>query len=81
MPRSRRAPAIDGRDPHPCAVRRPFTAAPSSSSLADAELGENLVEQIGGRVEVVDSSTLNFKITTAEDLRLAELVVAARLNS
>jgi 2-C-methyl-D-erythritol 4-phosphate cytidylyltransferase len=37
----------------------------------------DLVERLGATVAVVDGSTLNFKITTAADLRLAELVAAA----
>ena len=40
----------------------------------------DLVEQLGASVEVVDGSALNFKVTTAEDLRLAELVVATRFG-
>ena len=40
----------------------------------------DLVEQLGARVEVVDGSALNFKITTAEDLRLAELAAASTLK-
>jgi 2-C-methyl-D-erythritol 4-phosphate cytidylyltransferase len=38
----------------------------------------DLVERIGGRVTIVESSPLNFKITTADDLRLAEMVLAAQ---
>jgi 2-C-methyl-D-erythritol 4-phosphate cytidylyltransferase len=37
----------------------------------------DLVEQLGATVEVVEGSALNFKVTTAEDLRLAELAAAA----
>jgi len=33
-----------------------------------------LVERLGAAVAVVDGSSLNFKVTTAEDLRLAELI-------
>jgi 2-C-methyl-D-erythritol 4-phosphate cytidylyltransferase len=33
-----------------------------------------LIERLGASVAVVDGSSLNFKITTAEDLRLAELL-------
>ncbi len=36
----------------------------------------DLVERLGATVAVVDGSTLNFKITTAADLRLAELLAA-----
>jgi 2-C-methyl-D-erythritol 4-phosphate cytidylyltransferase len=35
----------------------------------------DLVERLGATVAVVDGSSFNFKITTAEDLRLAELLV------
>jgi 2-C-methyl-D-erythritol 4-phosphate cytidylyltransferase len=37
-----------------------------------------LVEQIGGTVRVVDGGPNNIKVTTATDLRLAELLLAAR---
>jgi 2-C-methyl-D-erythritol 4-phosphate cytidylyltransferase len=37
----------------------------------------DLVERLGATVAVVDGSTLNFKITTAADLRLAELLAAS----
>ncbi len=37
----------------------------------------DLVEQLGATVAVVDGSALNFKVTTAEDLRLAELAATA----
>jgi 2-C-methyl-D-erythritol 4-phosphate cytidylyltransferase len=37
-----------------------------------------LVERLGGRVEVVDAGARNLKITTATDLRLAELLLADR---
>ena len=37
----------------------------------------NLVEDLGVRVEIVDGSALNFKITTPDDLYLAELAAAA----
>ena len=36
-----------------------------------------LVEEAGGRVEVVESGRLNFKITTVEDLELARAVFGA----
>ncbi|MCD6405557.1 MAG: 2-C-methyl-D-erythritol 4-phosphate cytidylyltransferase [Planctomycetes bacterium] len=36
-----------------------------------------LVEKIGGRVEIVESTYLNFKITTPEDLALARAVLRA----
>ena len=37
-----------------------------------------LVERNGGRVRVVPASAENLKVTTAVDLRLAELLLAAR---
>ena len=40
----------------------------------------DLVEQLGATVAVVDGSAFNFKITTVEDLRLAELAAAALLT-
>jgi 2-C-methyl-D-erythritol 4-phosphate cytidylyltransferase len=36
-----------------------------------------LVEQLGAQVELVAGSSLNFKITTPEDLRLARALIAA----
>ncbi len=38
----------------------------------------DLVERIGEPVAVIESSPLNFKITTAEDLNLAEMILAAQ---
>lgn len=43
------------------------------SATDDAEL----VERIGSRVAVVDGSALNLKITTPDDLRIAEALAAA----
>jgi 2-C-methyl-D-erythritol 4-phosphate cytidylyltransferase len=37
-----------------------------------------LVEAIGGRVQLVESDSTNFKITTAADLALAEAVIRSR---
>ncbi len=37
----------------------------------------DLVEQIGGTVEIVEASALNLKITTKSDLMIAEALVAA----
>jgi 2-C-methyl-D-erythritol 4-phosphate cytidylyltransferase len=34
-----------------------------------------LLEQAGGTVRLVDGSPLNFKITTEEDFRMAELIL------
>jgi 2-C-methyl-D-erythritol 4-phosphate cytidylyltransferase len=36
-----------------------------------------LIEQMGGRVEIVAGSALNFKITTPEDLRIARALIAS----
>jgi 2-C-methyl-D-erythritol 4-phosphate cytidylyltransferase len=38
----------------------------------------DLVERIGGQVEVVESSTLNLQITTPADLEIAEAIVSSR---
>jgi 2-C-methyl-D-erythritol 4-phosphate cytidylyltransferase len=43
----------------------------------DAEL----VERAGGKVRLVDSSRENFKVTTPEDLMMAEMLIAARRRS
>ena len=40
----------------------------------------HLVELLGAKVEVVEGSALNFKITTAADLHLAELAVTSHLK-
>lgn len=37
-----------------------------------------LIEQAGGSVRVIDAGPLNIKVTTATDLRLAELLLAER---
>ena len=41
----------------------------------------DLVERIGGRVEIVESEFPNLKITTAADLELAEALVRAGQGS
>jgi 2-C-methyl-D-erythritol 4-phosphate cytidylyltransferase len=46
--------------------------------LAAATDDASLVERAGGAVRVVQSPAENFKITTPADLRLAELILAAR---
>jgi 2-C-methyl-D-erythritol 4-phosphate cytidylyltransferase len=48
----------------------------SDSALAAATDDAWLVEQIGGRVEVIESSPANLKITTPTDLALVELLLA-----
>jgi 2-C-methyl-D-erythritol 4-phosphate cytidylyltransferase len=37
-----------------------------------------LIEQQGGTVRVIDSGQPNLKITTADDMRLAELLLSER---
>jgi 2-C-methyl-D-erythritol 4-phosphate cytidylyltransferase len=44
----------------------------------DADLVERFAERGGVRVEVVESSTGNIKVTTAADLAVVEAIVAAR---
>jgi 2-C-methyl-D-erythritol 4-phosphate cytidylyltransferase len=46
--------------------------------LAQATDDAWLVERAGGSVRIVESSAANFKITTPHDLRVAELLLAAR---
>ena len=48
--------------------------------LAAATDDAALVERAGGAVRVVPSSTLNFKVTTGADLRLADLILSARAS-
>jgi 2-C-methyl-D-erythritol 4-phosphate cytidylyltransferase len=47
--------------------------------LAQATDDAWLVERTGGTVRVVESTPANFKVTTAHDLRIAELLLADRL--
>jgi 2-C-methyl-D-erythritol 4-phosphate cytidylyltransferase len=49
--------------------------------LAAATDDAGLVEQAGGRVHVVESPAGNFKVTTATDLRLAELLLRERTDA
>jgi 2-C-methyl-D-erythritol 4-phosphate cytidylyltransferase len=46
--------------------------------LAAATDDASLVEGLGGTVRLVESSRENFKVTTPEDLRLAELLLRSR---
>jgi 2-C-methyl-D-erythritol 4-phosphate cytidylyltransferase len=46
--------------------------------LAQATDDAWLIERHGGVVRVIDAGEPNFKVTTAEDLRLAELLLGAR---
>jgi 2-C-methyl-D-erythritol 4-phosphate cytidylyltransferase len=49
--------------------------------LAAATDDAGLVEQAGGRVHVVESPAGNLKVTTATDLRLAELLLRERTDA
>ncbi|MCW3040323.1 MAG: 2-C-methyl-D-erythritol 4-phosphate cytidylyltransferase, partial [Solirubrobacterales bacterium] len=55
--------------------------AQDDAVLAAATDDASLIEAAGGTVRVVPSSRENFKVTTPEDLRLAELVLAERAGS
>ena len=50
----------------------------ADSELAGATDDAWLVEQAGGVVQIVGSDPGNLKITTRQDLQLAELLLAAR---
>ena len=56
------------------ALRRSVTASELDRAYDDAQL----VEAIGGDVRIVEASRDNLKITTAFDLRVAELLLAQR---
>ena len=58
------------------ALERALAVGPAE--LARATDDAWLVERLGGSVAVVECSEQNFKVTTARDLRLAELVLAER---
>jgi 2-C-methyl-D-erythritol 4-phosphate cytidylyltransferase len=67
----------------PQAFRRALLIRAHERAVIDRVIATDdadLVEQLGATVAVVDGSTFNFKITTPEDLRLAELAVAALLG-
>jgi len=67
----------------PQAFRRTLLIRAHDRAVLDALVATDdadLVERLGATVAVVDGSTLNFKITTADDLRLAELLVANRIR-
>jgi len=66
----------------PQAFRRPILLAAHERAARDriaATDDADLVEQIGERVEIVEASGWNLKITTRADLELAEAIVAAGL--
>ncbi|HYA35127.1 MAG TPA: 2-C-methyl-D-erythritol 4-phosphate cytidylyltransferase [Candidatus Binataceae bacterium] len=68
----------------PQAFRRPILLAAHERALRDriaATDDADLVEQMGERVEIVEASGWNLKITTRADLELAEAIVAAGLVS
>ena len=50
--------------------------AADAATLARATDDAWLVERAGGRVRLVESSGANFKVTTAHDLRVAELLLS-----
>ena len=51
----------------------------SDELLATATDDAWLIEQSGGSVRVIDAGPLNIKVTTATDLRLAELLLSERV--
>jgi 2-C-methyl-D-erythritol 4-phosphate cytidylyltransferase len=64
----------------PQAFRRSLLIAAHERAILKSIIAtddSDLVEQLGSSVEVVDGSAFNFKITTAEDLHLAELAASA----
>jgi len=58
------------------ALERALDADPATLARASDDAG--LVEAAGGEVRVVEASRENFKVTTSQDLALAELVLRAR---
>ncbi|HUY27729.1 MAG TPA: 2-C-methyl-D-erythritol 4-phosphate cytidylyltransferase [Candidatus Binataceae bacterium] len=68
----------------PQAFRRAMLVAAHERALREriaATDDADLVERMGTRVEVVQSALPNFKITTAADLAMAELILAARASA
>lgn len=61
------------------ALERALSAA-SDELLATATDDAWLIEQAGGSVRVIDAGPLNIKVTTATDLRLAELLLSERAH-
>ncbi|MGD0075381.1 MAG: 2-C-methyl-D-erythritol 4-phosphate cytidylyltransferase [Candidatus Binataceae bacterium] len=64
----------------PQAFRREILARAHDEAIRDrvaATDDAELVERIGARVEIVAGSSLNFKITTRDDLALAQALIAA----
>ena len=67
----------------PQAFRRDLLMRAHDRAVADSIVATDdadLVERLGAVVTVVEGSTLNFKITTAADLRLAELLAASPIR-
>jgi 2-C-methyl-D-erythritol 4-phosphate cytidylyltransferase len=58
------------------ALRQAVDVAPER--LAGATDDATLVEEAGGRVLIEPATQANLKVTTAADLRLAELILGAR---
>jgi 2-C-methyl-D-erythritol 4-phosphate cytidylyltransferase len=58
-------------------LRAALEAAPLARAYDDAQL----VEAAGGEVRVVESPRQNLKITTDQDLHLAELLLAERVEA
>ncbi|HYB90252.1 MAG TPA: 2-C-methyl-D-erythritol 4-phosphate cytidylyltransferase [Candidatus Binataceae bacterium] len=68
----------------PQAFRRALLIEAHERALAEhvtATDDADLVERIGGRVEVVEGTARNFKITTRADLELADSAAAALMNA
>jgi 2-C-methyl-D-erythritol 4-phosphate cytidylyltransferase len=61
------------------ALHRALTDA-SDELLATATDDAWLIERAGGSVRVIDAGPLNIKVTTATDLRLAELLLSERAD-
>jgi len=66
-PQTFRVPLI--REAHACALREGVVATDDAA----------LLERMGRRVKVVSGDPLNFKITTPDDLRLAEVLLEKKL--
>jgi 2-C-methyl-D-erythritol 4-phosphate cytidylyltransferase len=65
----------------PQAFRRELLVTAHRRAAAEAIVATDdadLVERTGVRVEVVEASTANIKITTASDLAMVEAIIAAR---
>ncbi len=62
----------------PQAFRRELLAAAHSNATAPPATDDAfLLEQLGNPIEIVPGSSLNFKITTPEDLRMAHALIAS----